>query len=102
MDRLDGTAFILLLGVFMALAQDERPASAGTPAEQYQALVQERDRAYEVLSKAKDDEENRQALASLGKLPLSFVELAERNPSDPVALDALIQTVSMVSSTLFP
>src|SRR5262249_12992054 len=34
--------------------------------------------------------------------PLRFLELAEGNPKDPVAVEALIQAVVMVNSTAFP
>src|SRR5262249_45981142 len=35
-------------------------------------------------------------------LPRRFLELAEKHPKDPVAVEALIRTVAMVNGTAFP
>src|SRR5262249_54951435 len=94
--------FLLVLGISMAKAQEERGDRPATPAEQYQALLKESRDAPDELSKARTDEERRRAAARLGSLPLRFVELAENNPRDPVALDALIQAVALVNGTAFP
>src|SRR5262245_22439736 len=94
--------FILVLGIWVAQAQEERREKPATPAEQYQTLLKESQKASEDLSKAKTAEERRQVVARLGTLPLRFLELAEKNPKDPVALEALIQTVTLVNSTAFP
>lgn len=77
MRRVVKGVLVLVLGLSVALAgsgQQNRPA---TLAEKYQALLKERH-------------------------PRRFLELAEENPKDPVALEALIQTVSLVNSTAFP
>jgi hypothetical protein len=94
--------FLLVLGMSVALAKDERQASPATPAEQYQALLKERHNVPEDLSKARTDEERNKVQARLANLPHRFLALAEANPKDPVALEALIQTVSWVNSTAFP
>jgi len=70
-----------MLFMSVALAEVEGQDKPATPAEKYQALLKERQDA---------------------KLPLKFLELAEENPKDPVALEALIQTVSIVNGTAFP
>ncbi len=95
-------AFLLLLCMSVALAEDELQDEPATPAERYQSLLEERDRLPEELSKARTAEEREKLQASLASLPLRFLELAETNPEDPVALDALIQTVALVNSTAFP
>jgi hypothetical protein len=87
-----------LLGASLALASDDRGAKPTTPA----VLLKERQHATRALSKPRSDEERRTAHARLQKLPMRFLELAEANPKDPVALDALIQTVVMVNGTAFP
>ncbi len=102
MHRIGKGVFILVLCISVALAEDERQDKLATPAEKYQALLKERQDGPEVLSKAKTAEERKQVQARLVKLPLRFLELAEQNPEDPVALEALIQTVSWVNSTAFP
>src|SRR5262249_22550144 len=68
----------------------------------YQALLKELQKAPDDLAKAGSDEERRTARARVQKLPLRFLELAEKNPKDPVALEALIQTVVIVNGTAFP
>lgn len=65
----------------VAAAQTQSQNKPATPAEKLQALLKERQDA---------------------TLPLRFLELAEENPNDPVALEALIQTVSIVNGTAFP
>lgn len=90
---------MLVLCLSVALADDERQA---TPAEKYNALLKERQDAPEDLSNATTGEDRRKVQARLATLPLRFLELAEQNPKDPVALEALIQTVSWANSSAFP
>jgi len=85
----------------VAVAQTQSQNKPATPAEKFQALLRERQDA-EDLSKVRTAEERKQVQASLAKHPLRFLELAEENPNDPVALEALIQTVSIVNGTAFP
>jgi hypothetical protein len=92
---------VLLLGA-TATADDRGPGKPATPAEQYQALVKEQRELPDELAKAKTDEERKKVLERLRSLPLRFLELAEGNPKDPVAVEALIQAVVMVNSTIFP
>src|SRR5262249_2218467 len=47
-------------------------------------------------------EERKQVVTRLQTLPRRFLELAEKHPNDPVAVEALIQTVAVVNSTAFP
>src|SRR5262249_4294271 len=56
----------------------------------------------EALAKAKTEEERKQLRERLGKLPLAFLELAEQHPKDPVAVEALIQTVTLTNGSIFP
>src|SRR5262245_18402306 len=102
MHQIGTGTFILVLGMSWAKSQDKRRDKSGTPAEQYQALLKESQDAPEDLPKAKTAEERRRVAARLGSLPLRFVKLAEKNPQDPVAFDALIQTVTLVNGTAFP
>ena len=101
-NRIVKCVFILVLCGTAALAQEAGQNKPATPAEQYQALLKEREEGPQALSKAGTAEERKQIQARLSKLPLRFVELAEANPKDPVALDALLQTVAMVNGSIFP
>jgi hypothetical protein len=101
MHPITGGILVLLLGVVVA-ADDKGQSKTATPAEQYRALLRERRNMPEVVSKAKTGEERKKVLARLNALPLRFVELAEKNPKDPVALGALIEAVALVNSTAFP
>lgn len=72
-------------------------AEATTPAEQYKALVDEYQKAQEEFFKLYQDaktESDRQKLAPKMPQPQKyagrFLELAEKNPKDPVAVDALL------------
>src|SRR5262249_19363722 len=65
-------------------------------------------REYQVAASggATSDEERRKAIARVDKLrdklALRFLELAEKNPTDPVAVDALLQAVWMVNHNAYP
>src|SRR5438874_2504318 len=85
---------MLLLGLSTGAAEENQDKPT-TPAEQYQALAKEfGDAAHAYYLKATAGEERSEALARLEKLPQRFLELAENNPQDPVALDALVQAVN--------
>ncbi len=94
--------FVRVLGLSVTLAALEPQDKPVTPAEQYQSLLKERDQLPDELSNAKSAEERKQVVARLATLPVRFLELAEKNPKDSVALEALMQTVACVNSTAFP
>jgi hypothetical protein len=97
---------VTLGGVFLALGAAARVAGGlgrpATPAEEYQALLKEREKVHEELSNARTDEERKRIQTRMASLPLRFLALAEANPGDPVAVEALIQAVSWVNSTAYP
>ena len=81
----------------------EKPATAPSPAAQYQALTQEHQKAQEdffkVYQAAKTDEEHRKIAATYPqpqKYAGRFLELAQKNPTDPAAVDALVWLVTSV------
>jgi hypothetical protein len=92
--------FALGLSSTEGLAQD-KPAG---PAEQYKVLLKQ----YQEASSggAPSDEERMKLIGRVYKfrsaLALKFVELAENNPKDPIALDALMQAVWQVNGTPWP
>jgi hypothetical protein len=75
-----------------------------TPAEQYRALLAEYQRASSggVLT----DEERMKFIGKVyrhrNRLAQKFVDLAEKYPTDPIALDALMQAVWQVNGTPWP
>ena len=97
------SGFLVLALAVPALGTEEKPAGKLTPAaEQHQALVkahQDAMQAYsEALGKAKTYEERMKVFEEeypkQHKLSPKFLELAEKYPKDPVALDALIWIVT--------
>src|SRR5438876_11982469 len=102
MQRFSGGILFLVLNLSLVTAQDSGQNKPATPAEQYQALRQEYDRASSSGVPLTDAErlkfiglayQHRYALAS------KFLELAEKYPNDPIALDALTHAVWQVNST---
>jgi hypothetical protein len=72
------------------------PPKQTTPAEQYKALLKEYQVAsQDLFSRAKTDEERNKVLGSVDKFPLRFLELAEKYPKDPIALDVLVQVINL-------
>ena len=65
-----------------------------TPAEQYQALAKEFNADGYAFRQATTDEERAKVVERANKLTLRLLELAETNPRDPIALDALVQVVN--------
>ncbi len=94
MNRFAGGILVLALGLPVAVAGDERPDKPATPAAQYQALLKEfQEAAHALHVKSRSGEELDTTVARVEKLIPQFLELAENNPKDPVALDALVQVV---------
>lgn len=87
---------ILMLGLVLSAsaAQDK----SATPAKQYQALVKEYEEASRAFRKATTDEERKAAVENMDMFPRRFLDLAEKYPTDPVALEALTQAVRVLNS----
>lgn len=86
-------------------AQDKGPDKSPAPREQYQALL----KAFQTASSAGGvltDAERMKFVGQVYKhrygLAQKFLELAEKHPTDPVALDALIQATWLVNNMLWP
>src|SRR5689334_7600232 len=101
MSRTVGGVLVLLLAL-PAWGDDKPKDKPLTPQEQYQALVKEQDDAMkafqETLQKAKTDEERNKVFEEKyprpDKAAPKFLELAEKNRKDPVAVDALVWVVT--------
>jgi hypothetical protein len=80
-------------------------AEPSKPAEQYEALLKQYQKAEEALSEAyaqKDYDQRRKFLNSASaiqeRLIPKFLELAEKNPNEPVAVNALVLVVKTMGS----
>src|SRR5262245_28257751 len=94
-------ALFLGLAPIAAQSDDKKP---GTLADQYRAILKE----YQVGASGGDgtDEGRKKAIDRLDKLrpgiAQKFLDLAEKNPADPIAVDSLIQAIWMVNHNSFP
>jgi hypothetical protein len=92
--------FLGLLVLLPALQARDKPEKQ-TPAQQYKALAQEYDKAQadfrKALAMAKTGEERQKVIEEknpkLAEFASRFLELAQRNPKDPAAVDALTWVV---------
>jgi hypothetical protein len=104
MDRAGGI-LVLVLALSPAEARAEDKGKPATPAEQYRALLKEYQDAADAYAKASaaatTDAQRRKVYAEqfprVDKLAARFLELAEKNPKDPIALDALLWVVNYTS-----
>jgi hypothetical protein len=85
-----GGILALVLSLAMAVTRD-KPAA---PADQYRAILKEFGEAANANWRATTDEERKQAAARVEPLPLKLLELAEKNPKEPWALDALTHVIT--------
>jgi hypothetical protein len=102
MQHMAGTILVLTLLLAAASAADEEKPT--TPAKQYQAHLKE----YQTASSGnvRSDEERLKFIGRTyrlrNSLALKFIELAEKHPHDPLAVDALMQAIWQVNSTPWP
>src|SRR5262245_43729622 len=102
MQRICAPALVLMAS--LAAAGGEGRGKPPSPAERYKALLKE----YQTASGGGvlTDEERMKFIGRVykhrNKLAEKFVALAEENPDDPIALDALIQAVWQVNGTPWP
>src|SRR5262249_37605769 len=104
MQRIAWGTLILVLNL-SAVAVGNGQDKTATPAEQYKALLKEYDRASSSGVPLTDAERLKfvgQAYKHRSALAARFLELAEKHPNDPIALDALMQAVWQVNTTPWP
>src|SRR5689334_14440420 len=94
MARILGGILILLLGLSLMAVGDELPSRQATPVEQNLAIAKEFNSEGYALRQATTDAEREKIAARVEKLALRLLELAEKNPKDPAALEALVQVVT--------
>ena len=74
-------------------AQDQGKAAA--PAEQYQALLREFQTAGPTYFQSTNDAERQAIVARMDKATVRLLELVQKNPKEPFALEALTQVVTL-------
>jgi hypothetical protein len=96
---------LLMLSLSLFVAEGNCQDNPPTPAEQYAALKKEYDKTPGVGAPTNDEER----LKFIGlaykhhyAVAQKFVELAEKYPDDPIALDALTQAAWQVNTTPWP
>ena len=86
---------VVAMGAARLIAADQAKDKPDTSAAQYQEVVKEFSAASRVIWEKPTDQERQAAVARVAKLPASLLKLVEKNPRDPIALEALIQVVSI-------
>jgi hypothetical protein len=104
MQRITWGILVLMLNLGLATEANGQDKPA-TPVEQYKALRKEAERAGSSGVSMTDAERLKfvgQAYKRRFTIAQKFVELAEKYPNDPIALDALMQAVWQVNGTPWP
>lgn len=88
-----------VLTLSLSISASESQDKTSTPAKQYTALLREYRPVSGRMRKATTDQQRKAAVERLAVYPAKFVELAEKNPQDPIVLTALKQAIQAVGST---
>ena len=105
MNRILGGILVLVLQLSVATARGDGQDKSATPREQYKMLLKEFQRAASSGRVLSDEDRLKfvgQAFKHRYKIALKFVELAEKYPQDPIAVDALSQAVWQVNTRPWP
>jgi len=89
-----GRILVLVLSLSLVAAVDGSRQKSATPAEQYKAHLKEFQDAAHLHFKATTDDERQKAVARVATLPLTILELVEKNAKEPFALEALVHVVT--------
>jgi hypothetical protein len=97
MDRIVSAMVVVVLATarLVTAAQTEGQEKPAALADQYQAILKEFSAASRIIWQNTTDQERQAAVGRVEKLPLRLLDLAQSHPKDPVALDALIQVVTL-------
>src|SRR5262249_27842338 len=105
MQRIARGILVLLLALSVEAAEGNSQDDPPTPAEQYKALRKE----YDIATGSGVPLTDAERIKFVGRVykhhfavAVKFLELAEKHPNDPIALDALIQAVWQVNTTPWP
>jgi len=105
MKRLASAILLLMLTLSLVVAEGNGQDKPPTPAEQYAALKKEYDKTPGTGVPSNDEERLKfvgRAYKHHHAVALKFLELAEKYPSDPIALDALTLAAWQVNTTPWP
>jgi hypothetical protein len=105
MQRIAGGILVLVLNLSVGAAGGIGQDKPATPAERYEALRREYDTTPGSDVPLTDEERLKfvgRAYKHRYAVAQKFLELAEKHPNDPIALDALIQAVRQVNTTPWP
>lgn len=89
---------VLMLQARLSIAADDEPGP-DTAAEQYAALLAEYRPSSAWLRGAETDLQRKEGVERMGSFAPRFLELAEKFPDDPIALQALKQAIQISLST---
>ena len=93
------TCQLFLLPTGLLHAADDGPDESVTPADQYAALLREYRPASAWMRGAQNDEQRKEGVERMGSFAPRFLDLAETYPDDPIALQALRQSIQIALST---
>jgi hypothetical protein len=105
MQRIAGGILVLMLNLSVMADAGNGQDKPASPAEQYKTLRKEYDRASSSGVPLTDAERLKfvgRAYQHRNALAQKFLELAEKHPNDPIALDALMRAVWQVNTTPWP
>jgi hypothetical protein len=105
MRRILGGSLVLMMGLSVVTSECNGQDKPATPAEQFEKLRKDSERAGSSGVPLTDAERLKfvgQAYKRRFALAQKFLELAEKHPKDPIALDALMQAVWQVNGTPWP
>src|SRR5260370_11972161 len=105
MQRIAGGILVLMLNLSVVAAGGNGQDKPATPAEQYETLRKEYDTTPGSGVPLTDEERLKfvgRAYKHHYAVAEKFLELAEKHPNDPIALDALTQAVWQVNTTPWP
>jgi hypothetical protein len=105
MQRMVTGFLVLTLNLSVVTAEGNCQENSPTPAEQFKVLKKEYDRASSSGVPLTDAERLKfvgQVYQHRNVLAQKFLELAEKHPTDPIALDALMQAVWQVNTIPWP
>ena len=116
MSRIVGGSLALALGLSVVAAEVRAQDKPATPAEQYKAILKESQARYNASHKEfvasapkggmPSDEKRMEFVGRAYRIKYEqapkLVDLAEKYPNDPIALDALIEAVWQVNTTPWP
>jgi hypothetical protein len=100
-----GGILVLMLNLWVVMADGSGPDKPATPAEQYEMMRKEYDKTPGIGVPLNDEERLKfvgRAYKHHYAVAQKFLELAEKHPNDPIALDALVQSVWQVNTTPWP